>query len=133
MFLGEPEIAQIVVDSIHRGAALGHYELHAWVVMPNHVHLLATPLIGLSKLLCSLKRTTAMHANVLLCRTGSPFWQDECFDHVVRSDAEFRRIMQYIENNPVRAGLCVNAEDFPWSSARRAESPPQAKCLPHKS
>jgi type I restriction enzyme R subunit/putative DNA methylase len=55
----------------------------------------------------------------LLHRTGERFWQDESFDHWVRSEGEFIRIQKYIENNPVKAGLVAKAEDWPWSSASK--------------
>jgi len=99
--------------------------------MSNHVHLLITPHVQVSKLLCSLKATTAKRANLLLGRTGEPFWQDESYDHLVRNGEEFRRIQRYIEYNPVSAGLAATAEDFPWSSAGRPTRPPQATGLPH--
>ena len=70
MYLRQPEIARIVVDSIHKGVELGHYELAAYVVMANHVHLLIRPLIAPDRLLKSLKGLTARHANRLLGRTG---------------------------------------------------------------
>jgi REP element-mobilizing transposase RayT len=98
--------------------------------MSNHVHLLITPHVQVSKLLCSLKATTAKRANLLLGRTGEPFWQDESYDHLVRNGEEFRRIQRYIEYNPVSAGLAATAEDFPWSSAGRPTRP-QATGLPH--
>jgi len=55
----------------------------------------------------------------LLGRTGQPFWQAESYDHAVRDDRESDRIKGYIENNPVKAGLVANAEDYLWSSAAR--------------
>jgi hypothetical protein len=53
----------------------------------------------------------------MLVRTGSPFWQEESYDHCVRNDREFERIRAYIEENPVRAGLAGEAAEFRWSSA----------------
>src|SRR4051812_40508156 len=103
MHLRQSAIAQLVVDSIQRGVQLGHYDLHAYVVMANHVHLLILPKINPSRLLQSLKGATAREANRLLGRTGEPFWQKESYDHWVRSPAEFCRIRGYIENNPVKA------------------------------
>jgi REP element-mobilizing transposase RayT len=129
-FLRMPNIAEIVLGSIRYGADAGHYRLHACVIMPNHVHLLMTPLIEPSRLLGSLKGTTAKRANLLLARTGRAFWQDESFDRVVRSGDEFKRIERYIESNPVAAGLVSKPEDYEWSSAGRAESTPQAAGLP---
>ncbi len=117
MVLREPEIAQTVVNSIHKGEALEHYELVAYVVMPNHVHLLIWPKIAPERLLKSLKGSTAREANRLLGRTGEPFWQKESYDHWVRNPGEFEKIRAYIEANPVKAGLVQNPRDYPWSSA----------------
>ncbi|HTT61600.1 MAG TPA: transposase [Bryobacteraceae bacterium] len=130
-FLRQPETAQLVLDSIDYGAVLGQYALHSWVIMPNHVHLLITPLVHPSRLLGSLKAATAKRANQLLGRTGQAFWQDESYDHLVRNREEFRRIQLYIENNPVTAFLVATAEGYPWSRAGRPERPPQAEGLPH--
>lgn len=123
LFLQQPAIAQIVVDSIHRGASLDHYQLHAFVVMPNHVHLLLTPRVAPSRLLKPLKGWTARQANRILGRTGEPFWQRESYDHWVRDSAEFERIRRYIENNPVKAGLVARPSDYPWSSAAEIAAP----------
>jgi type I restriction enzyme R subunit/putative DNA methylase len=84
--------------------------------MPNHVHLLLTPLISGSKLMQSIKGFTAREANRILGFTGQPFWQAESYDHWVRNDAEFSRIANYIEENPVRARLARSADDYRWSS-----------------
>jgi putative transposase len=130
-FLRQPPIAEVVLESIQHGASMGHYELHSFVIMPNHIHLLLTPRINVSKLLRSLKASTARRAKLLLQRTGQPFWQDESYDHLVRDGHEFQRIRRYIENNPVTAGLVASSELYPWSSAGRLEKPPQAEGLPH--
>jgi hypothetical protein len=66
-----------------------------------------------------LKGFTAFEANRILGTKGKPFWQDESFDRLVRTDLEFDRIHAYIEQNPVRAGLVARVEEFPWSSAAR--------------
>ena len=108
MFLSQEKIAHVVVDSLYKGEQLGQYQLHAWVIMANHVHLLLTPGIHPSQIVASLKGTTARYANKLLGRTGQPFWQAECYDHWVRNEEEFRRIWSYIENNPLRAGLSAD-------------------------
>jgi len=130
-FLRQPAIAQLVLASIQYGVQLGHYEMHSWVIMPNHVHLLLTPQVSVSRLLGSLKAASAKGANLLLERTGQPFWQDESYDHLVRGSDEFRRIQWYIENNPVTACLVAAPEEYAWSSAGRPERPPQAEGLPH--
>lgn len=116
-FLRLPEIAQMVTDSI-RCRDLKTYRLHAFVVMPNHVHLLITPLVAVSKLMQSLKRFTARERNRMLGLTGQAFSQDESYDRLVRNTPEFQRIARYIENNPVTAGLAAVPQDFEWSSAK---------------
>ncbi len=117
-YLRQPAIADMVVEAIHFNASvLGHFALHAFVVMPNHVHLLATPAVALPKLTKSLKGITAKRANELLALTGRPFGQEENYDHAVRHRGEFEKIRNYIEGNPVRAGLVREASEYRWSSA----------------
>jgi hypothetical protein len=119
-FLRQPAMAQLVPTSIQYGAGIGHYELHSWVIMPHRVHLLLTPQASVSKLPGSLKAVTAKRANLLLQRSGQPFWQDESYDRLVRDGDEFRRIQRYIEGNPVTALLAARPERYAWSSAGRA-------------
>jgi REP element-mobilizing transposase RayT len=81
--------------------------VHAAVIMPNHIHALIEPLEGhdLSKLLQGIKGTSAREANKLLGTTGSTFWLDESYDHIVRSEAQYQHFIRYIAENPVKAGL----------------------------
>ena len=66
----------------------------------------------------SLKGYSAYQANRVLGRAGEPFWQRESYDHWVRNQEERQRIASsYIENNPVKAGVIAQAEDYRWSSA----------------
>lgn len=65
----------------------------------------------------SIQSFTANECNKLIGARGA-FWQTETYDHVVRSDEELQRATQYVENNPVKAGLCASAVDYTWSSAR---------------
>jgi putative transposase len=116
-YLAQRPVAQIVARSLHRGVLLGHYDLAAYVVMSNHIHLLLLPKIAPSRLLQSLKGATAKEANRILGRTGETFWQAESYDRWVRDEAEWKRIVAYIEHNPVKAGLVLHAEDYEWSSA----------------
>ncbi len=102
----------------------GPDDLHNYVVMANHVHLLITPRITVSRLMQSLKRFTAREGNRILGLTGRPFWQDESYDRLVRNPTEFERIARYIEMNPVRAGVVATPQDFPWSSAMQITHPP---------
>jgi hypothetical protein len=78
LYLRRPPVADMIVESIRYNAEiLGHYFLHAFVVMPNHVHLLATPRVALPLLTKSLKGITAKRANAMLALTGRSFWQKE--------------------------------------------------------
>jgi len=113
-----PDIAGIVADLIRQGADRD-YELPAWVVMPNHVHLLITPRVDVPVLLHRLKGASARRANQRLGLTGQPFWQDESYDHLVRDADEFHRIENYILENPVRAGLARSAEEYQWCSVSK--------------
>jgi type I restriction enzyme R subunit len=122
--LKEPAAAKIVEDSILFGA-VERYELFAWCVMGNHVHVLLTPIWLYEKITQGIKGFTAYKVNELQQERDRVFWQDESFDHWVRDEEELQRIIHYIENNPVAAGLCVRPEDWEWSSARRrANWPP---------
>ncbi|HXI23679.1 MAG TPA: transposase, partial [Pyrinomonadaceae bacterium] len=95
------------------------YALHAWCVMPNHVHTLFTPLKGskMSGIVHSWKSFTAHECNKVLDRTGK-FWEREPFDRYIRNQRHFNNAVTYIEYNPVKAGLCQKNEDWKWSSAR---------------
>jgi putative transposase len=119
-YLLRREIAELVVGAIHRGVSLGHYELRAWVLMANHVHVLLLPLISPSRLMQSIKGYTARQANLILGQTGRTFWQAESYDHWVRDDVELERIVAYIENNPVKAGIVDSPEKYTWSSAGKS-------------
>jgi putative DNA methylase len=123
-YLRQPAIADLVVEAIyHNATVLGRYTLHAFVVMPNHVHMLVSPHVPLPELTKTLKSFSAKRANQALGLTGNPFWQEESYDHLVRSQREVERIRLYIEYNPVRAGLVREARDYRWSSASRTDLP----------
>jgi type I restriction enzyme R subunit len=117
-YLKDPTAAKIVEDSILFGVP-ERYDLFAWCVMANHVHVLLTSHWELEKITQGIKGYTAHQINAAQDQRGRVFWQDECYDHWARDEEEMLRIIYYIENNPVAAGLCVRPEDWPWSSARR--------------
>jgi REP element-mobilizing transposase RayT len=96
------------------------YELHAAVVMPDHVHLLLTPLrdeegwpYSLPTILKLLKGTSARSVNKLSGANG-PVWQEESFDHVLRSQESLEEKLEYLRQNPVRRGLVTRPEDYRW-------------------
>ena len=95
-------------------------EMYVAVVMPEHVHMLFRPLryedgwpFLLHKILRSIKGISARDINKLL-RTSGPVWQDESFDHVVRSDESLLSKADYIRMNPVRRGLVKRPDDYRW-------------------
>ena len=98
--LARPELRQIVGDVLKHEADKD-YQLHEFVVMPNHVHVLVTPMGAqtLSESLQAWKSVSAHRINQALGRSG-PFWQKESFDHIVRSEAQFERLRAYIQRNP---------------------------------
>ena len=94
--------------------------MHAFVVMPNHVHLLFTPIIDsngephpLAEIMKSIKGASSHSVNKLIRRRG-PLWEPESFDRIIRSDADFEAKMIYILSNPVNAGLCSKPDAYPW-------------------
>lgn len=116
-WLRQPEIAEIVEQALlHFDGE--RYRLSAWVVMPNHVHFLMTPLSGhsLSKILQSLKTWAAKCANNALQRKGQ-FWMPDYFDRYIRNDKHYGDVVAYIENNPVKAKLCGEASEWRFGSA----------------
>jgi putative transposase len=116
--LRRPEIARVVAAALRHFQAQ-RYLLHAWVVMPNHVHVVLWPMptFTLSEILKNWKGYTAHEANRILNRTGTAFWQPEGFDHWIRTDEERARFCRYVIYNPVKARLCAAPEQWPWSSA----------------
>ena len=123
LFLKNERVADIVAASIQfRDGKV--YDLISYCIMPNHAHLVCTPLeklagtyFGLTEILHSLKRHTAREANKTLQRNGS-FWQDESYDHFIRDDAELERIVKYILYNPVKANLVKEQSDWKWNYSK---------------
>ena len=96
------------------------YGLYAVVVMPDHVHLLLLPLRdekgwphSLPTILKLIKGTSARSVNRLSGSNG-PVWQEESFDHVLRSQESFEEKLEYLRQNPVRRGLAKSPEDYKW-------------------
>jgi type I restriction enzyme R subunit/putative DNA methylase len=130
-WLKQPQIAECVTEIIRQGETIRALcNLLAFVVMPNHVHMLIEPDAPLPKITQYVKGVSAKKANELLDRTGQPFWQDESFDHWVRTKKERRNIIRYIEFNPVRANLAAEPTSFRYSSAfAQSQTPAQAQTL----
>ncbi len=118
-FLKEHRLAEIIESALlHFDGE--RYLLHAWCVMPNHVHTLFTPTteFTMSQIVHSWKSFTAHQCNNILGRSGQ-LWAREPYDRYIRNERHFTNALRYIEDNPVKAGLCERPEDWRWSSARR--------------
>lgn len=126
-WLAEPQFAEAVQQELHT-LCPEHYNLHSFCIMSNHCHLLIdqqntpkpiAPIDGkhytsLSHAMRLLKGRTGYACAKLLGRKGA-FWQHESYDHVVRDEKEFFRILGYIANNPVKAGLVENWQDWDYT------------------
>jgi len=138
--LRNPQVRQIVGDALMHFDG-SRYDLGAWCIMPNHVHVLVRPKGGytLSQVLHSWKSFTAHEINKRLNREGE-FWQHESYDHIVRNPRSLWRIEQYIMNNPV-AGRIRDGEyatgkvEHLWSFQKKASgtlAPPLMRLVPLK-
>ena len=116
-WMNDPAVADLVQNAL-LAFDRQRYRMHAWVVMPNHVHALFTPIGGweLSDIFHSWKSYTAHECNRILGRTGR-FWRRDCWDRYIRDDQHYANVVRYIEYNPVKVGLCKSPEDWRWSSA----------------
>ncbi len=138
-WLAQPAIAQLVAEALHKHDGK-EYELFAFSVMSNHVHVVfqLLPVEEGSSLSPSAKRTkvrsttseypvtdslrlvkgaTAHDANKMLARSGA-FWQHESYDHVIRNGVELERTIWYVLNNPVKAGLVDSWQQWRWTYVR---------------
>jgi putative transposase len=124
LWLKDHRIAALVARALEQGAnEFRLYDLFAWVIMPNHVHVVMKPIEPLPVIMRWIKDSTVRSANLILGRTGKPFWQYESYDRCVCSDDELNRVICYVERNPVRAGLACAIEAWPWLSAGRRPTP----------
>ena len=117
-WLRQRDVAELV-EKILLEADGRDYRMQAWVVMPNHVHLVVDVWnVPLAKLIGGWKGKSARLANARLRRNG-PFWQEDYFDTLIRDEAHLKRAVRYAERNPVKAHLTKTAREWPWGSARQ--------------
>lgn len=118
-FVLPPEARSLVFDHclFENGRTV---QLHAFVVMPDHVHMLFTPLqkdeknwYTLAKIMNGIKGASVHSVNKLLKRTGT-LWEPESFDRIVRTDGGFSKWKLYIIGNPITAGLAREPGEYPW-------------------
>jgi len=119
--LREPEVAAMVQESLLHFAG-SRYTLHAWCIMPNHVHILMQPAndITMSTSMASWKKYTGRRISEWRQRNRGvppgPVWHREYFDRYMRDDDHYRNAVEYIHQNPVKAKLVARAEEWEWSS-----------------
>lgn len=116
-WLADERVARIVTQAL---ASFNgeRYLLHAWVIMPNHIHVLFTPCDSflLSSIVHSWKSFTSKQAKKITGLEGK-FWQPEYLDRAIRNERHFQTAKEYIEYNPVKSGLALRPDEWPWSSA----------------
>jgi putative transposase len=135
LWLKDKRVSSMVAESLHY-RDWDVYRLDAFTIMANHVHTVFKPLPlarrqnpelivrdedpqyhSLATIMQSLKGYTAFQANRLLGREGE-FWAHESYDHWIRDDVEWQRIVAYVMNNPVKAHYVQRWQDWRWSYAR---------------
>jgi putative transposase len=110
-FVTERE-AEIVMNTILDSSTRKEMTLYAYVMMPNHMHILITPIIGgISRAMQLVKGRSSRQVN------KGNFWQKGFFDFGILTEEEFREKFNYIHFNPVKCGLVEKAEDYKFSSA----------------
>jgi len=109
--LANPEVAHMVAETLLHFDGV-RYRICAWCLMPNHVHVVFRPLgrHALADILHTWKSFSASRANRILGRSGE-FWQHEYYDHLVRDERDFYRVVRYVLENPAKAKLA----DWQWS------------------
>ena len=110
-----PANCELFLETLQHYRAQGNYLLHAFVVMPDHIHLLLTPQA------ITLERTMGLIKGGFSHRMGSksPVWQRGFTDHRVRDREDFEIRREYIHQNPVRANLAESVQAYPYSSSYR--------------
>ena len=110
---------QLMLDLLFEHSRAQQVELHAYVLMTNHLHLLLTPKQeqGLPKMMQAVGRTYVRRFNQTYARTGT-LWEGRYRSTLIQTERYLMACMVYIDLNPVRAGMVGQAADYPWSSHR---------------
>ncbi|MBI4165412.1 MAG: transposase [Acidobacteria bacterium] len=117
------EVCQIFVNTLFAYKEKGAYRLHAFVLMPEHIHVLLTPSkeTTLERAVQYLKGG-ASHAIGKILRLQFPVWQRGFNDHRIRDTKDYETHVRYIEENPVKRRLVADASDYKWSSASQVST-----------
>ena len=114
--LASPTEKRRTILELARWRTKGHWKLYGFVVMDNHVHAVVQPLSDhrLGDITRKLKTWTSRRNT--LKPPGEPLWEEGYDDNVIQSFEELRNVLEYMHNNPVRAGMVTRAPDYRWSS-----------------
>ena len=117
-YLAAAKDKQILVDALRFYRHRGDFVLYGYVVMDNHVHLVIQPRcdLGLSSIVRDVKKWTSRHNQAK--PVDAQLWERRYDDNQIRDSKEMRNVLEYMHNNPLRAGIVEHAEDYLWSSAR---------------
>jgi putative transposase len=110
-------LARWLVKGLQRHAAGCEFHVHAYCVMPDHMHVFAEGATGTSNLLKFIKSFKQETAVEFARRTHRRLWQFKYYDHILRRADSFESIAWYIWLNPVRKGLCRTPEDYPFAGS----------------
>jgi len=131
----QPTHAEWFLKHLRQASALHQLAIHAYCLMPDHIHLLTEGLQPSSDLLQFLKGVKQKSGFEYKQKTNSHLWQKKSYDHALRSSDPPDLVAWYIWMNPIRAGLCNKFHDYPWSgsltSAGRPSTPPNRTWTPH--
>ena len=135
VWLGNERVAKIAMNAVKYYDGI-RYELLSCCIMPNHMHLVfwmgeenvkrfseslrrnrVSPYI-VTNTMQSIKKYTAIRANRILKRSGQ-FWARESYDHVIRNARSLQRVVKYVLNNPVKAGLVEQPDDWKWNYCKQ--------------
>jgi len=121
-FFTSADAAELLIDTLYSYRAEGRFELHEFVIMPDHFHLIITPeeRIPLEKAIQYIKGGYATRARRELGLSG--VWQPKPTNHRIRDAADYETHRDYIFDNPVSAGLSLQPEDYPYSSSKRRDN-----------
>lgn len=127
-------MAGLFVNTLYRYRSEGRFLLHEFVLMPEHFHLIVTPIgITIERTMQFIKGGFSYRVKKEL-NSAVEVWQRGSTDHRIRSYQDYLRHVEYIRMNPLRAGICENPEVYPYSSASGKflldECPPRLKALP---
>jgi len=124
----KPAACDIFVDALFHYRTQGAYLLHAFVLMPEHFHLLLTPTsLSLERVVMYIKGGSARRIGEKL-NSKFPVWQRGFSDHRIRDLQDYATHLDYIEQNPVKRRLVSTPSEYPWSSASgrfELDDPPQ--------